>query len=694
MTFSPKQLEMIEVIRQVWPNYTITDRLGTGKYGVVFLAERQDPGTDFVVREAIKVIDLRSDEDEDLADLMDIPLSEYYELKKKDQLEEIRIMDSLRAAPNVIHINDYRIVESDDLSKCYVLIRMDAMTSLERVMKAHRDDPPEAAEATAVKVGLDICKALYYLQETQGKTAAHRDIKPANILMSANGDYYLSDFGFARLLNASGGNSYKGTQEYIAPEVSTGEYDCSVDIYSLGLVLYRIVNHGNLPFIPGDQQRVSDVDRAKADIRLKSPGRIIPKPSNCSDRLAVILQRMCAYDPKHRYASAEDVEKALLELSTPKVSLPETLPDHLPSDSKTTDDAAPELPDSVRHRKDPSSGRKTGKWFAAVLLITAVAALIWAGASKLHLPSGNDTQPPSAGEPVVSGLKEIVYLSDLTITESNEASFKDSARNTIGHEYRNVLLIGGFGQKDAYARFHVGDYDRIIGSVSCPDSFADGQEGLFTIYADDNASFPLYSAEIRRTMTELSFDLDLSGVTFLTFAIHSDDPTEVINAIVTDTVLGCGEISAVQRTEVPAADRILLSDLSFTENIEATFKDSARNTIGHEYRNVLLIGSFGQKDAYARFYVGDYGRIIGSVSCPDSFADGQKGLFTIYADDDTVSPLFTAEISRETAETSFELDLSGAAFLTFAIHSDDPTENINVMITDAVLDQNSTSSTP
>jgi hypothetical protein len=97
------------------------------------------------------------------------------------------------------------------------------------------------------------------------------------------------------------------------------------------------------------------------------------------------------------------------------------------------------------HRKDPSSGRKTGKWFAAVLLITAVAALIWAGASKLHLSSGNDTQPPSAGEPVVSGLKEIVYLSDLTITESNEASFKDSARNTIGHEYRNVLLIGGFG---------------------------------------------------------------------------------------------------------------------------------------------------------------------------------------------------------------------------------------------------------
>ena len=68
MTFSPKQLELIEVIRQVWPNYTVTDRLGTGKYGVVFLAERQDPGTDFVVREAIKVIDLRSDEDEDLAD--------------------------------------------------------------------------------------------------------------------------------------------------------------------------------------------------------------------------------------------------------------------------------------------------------------------------------------------------------------------------------------------------------------------------------------------------------------------------------------------------------------------------------------------------------------------------------------------------------------------------------------------------
>ena len=78
---------------------------------------------------------------------------------------------------------------------------------------------------------------------------AHRDIKPSNILILVN-EVKICDFGLADLIEkySTDSNMYPGTFEYSAPETFNKNYSIQSDIYSYGLVLYQMINNGNLPF--------------------------------------------------------------------------------------------------------------------------------------------------------------------------------------------------------------------------------------------------------------------------------------------------------------------------------------------------------------------------------------------------------------------------------------------------------------
>ena len=115
----------------------------------------------------------------------------------------------------------------------------------------------------AAKIGMDICRALVVTAELG---IIHRDIKPDNIMLSADGQYKLTDLGLAKLDNAAAsGNSalvldendpaktvHKtsfGTLEYMSPEQYIDSESCDIrsDIYSLGVTLYQLAT-GRLPF--------------------------------------------------------------------------------------------------------------------------------------------------------------------------------------------------------------------------------------------------------------------------------------------------------------------------------------------------------------------------------------------------------------------------------------------------------------
>ena len=117
----------------------------------------------------------------------------------------------------------------------------------------------------------------------------HRDIKPENIFVNADGQFKLGDFGVARTAEKTmGGMSKKCTENYMAPEVYHGRpYGASVDVYSLGLVLYRFMNKNRLPFLPPAPKDIMFSDRENALVR-RMRGDALPYPVDAGEGFAKI----------------------------------------------------------------------------------------------------------------------------------------------------------------------------------------------------------------------------------------------------------------------------------------------------------------------------------------------------------------------------------------------------------------------
>ena len=100
-------------------------------------------------------------------------------------------------------------------------------------------------EQRAFDYFIQVVNAVYYLHLN---SIIHRDIKPENILIGEKGLLKLCDFGWAKELNLENRSTFCGTMEYMAPEiVGCGNYDYSVDIWSLGILLYELL-FGHSPF--------------------------------------------------------------------------------------------------------------------------------------------------------------------------------------------------------------------------------------------------------------------------------------------------------------------------------------------------------------------------------------------------------------------------------------------------------------
>jgi len=98
---------------------------------------------------------------------------------------------------------------------------------------------PEGVRAIFVRLAMGICEGL---QAAHRQRICHRDLKPDNILLDADGVPKIADFGLARFVDtASPARTFGGTPNYMAPEIWNGEeYGLPADIYSLGVIFYRI----------------------------------------------------------------------------------------------------------------------------------------------------------------------------------------------------------------------------------------------------------------------------------------------------------------------------------------------------------------------------------------------------------------------------------------------------------------------
>jgi serine/threonine protein kinase len=290
----------------IFGSYRISKLLGEGSYGKVYEIVRQDFGVTY--KAALKVITVPKNKN-DLKNAMSEGMDEataatYFRSFVEEMTKEFALMDRLKGNSNIVNYEDHTVIEHVGEIGWDVLIRMELLTPLTDHI-AGKILPVEEI----VRLGIDLCKAL----EICGRyNIIHRDIKPENIFVSELGNFKLGDFGIARVAEKSTGASTKvGTYSYMAPEILRNEiYTEKVDQYSLGLVLYRLLNNNRLPFLPPAPEPITYSHREAADAQ-RIKGVPIPAPVRADQELSSIILRAIAFKPDDRFPNPRMMRNAL-----------------------------------------------------------------------------------------------------------------------------------------------------------------------------------------------------------------------------------------------------------------------------------------------------------------------------------------------------------------------------------------------
>ena len=299
----------IHQFEPLWGVWKIEEELGEGSYGKVYKAVRNEFGATYYA--AIKHISIPINQTE-IRNLYEEGLAadegsarRYYERMLANLLQEIRLMSALKGHTNIVAYEDHMTIEKRDMPGYDVFIRMELLKGLYEHARSTKFTVLDVCN-----LGIDICTALEILQK---KNIVHRDIKPANILYSDDGNYKLSDFGVARTLEHNATvMSKKGTYAYMAPEVYGGQpASFNSDVYSLGLVMHRLLNNNRAPFLPTDGSTVTYEQNEEALMR-RMGGEAIPYPVNADQSMATLLAIACDFKPEYRFQDAGQFKEALL----------------------------------------------------------------------------------------------------------------------------------------------------------------------------------------------------------------------------------------------------------------------------------------------------------------------------------------------------------------------------------------------
>jgi serine/threonine-protein kinase len=196
----------------------------------------------------------------------------------------------------------YEVGERD--GSCYFSMKFVEGGRLDDAVKRTPMTIRRAAELIA-----KLARTVHYAHE---HGVLHRDIKPGNILLDAQGEPLLTDFGLAGLVEAESTITrtleMMGTPSYMAPEQAAGEptkVNKATDIYGLGAVLYELLTD-HPPFAGGTSYQTI---RLLLDTEPRQPRLWNPKISR---ELSTICLKCLEKDPKRRYSSAlalaEDLE--------------------------------------------------------------------------------------------------------------------------------------------------------------------------------------------------------------------------------------------------------------------------------------------------------------------------------------------------------------------------------------------------
>jgi len=262
--------------------YAVLKKLGEGGKGIVYKA--RDTALDRVV--AIKMLKNPVTEGEAYSRF----ITEAQSVAKLNH-------------PNIVSIYD---IGKEDGKQFFVLefVEGHSLRDLIESSPEGKCDIP-----TVLRIGMDVCNALQYAH-SQG--ILHRDVKPENVMITAEGNAKLMDFGLAKMLGQPRQTQegvIVGTVAYVAPEIALGKgADARSDLYSLGAVLYETVT-GKTPFPGEDPVKIifSHIhDHPVSPDKLNA--RVPPALSEC-------VMKLLEKDPEKRYRSAADLIRVLRDVA-------------------------------------------------------------------------------------------------------------------------------------------------------------------------------------------------------------------------------------------------------------------------------------------------------------------------------------------------------------------------------------------
>ena len=448
----------MENLQSSLPGWEIVRCIGSGSSGKVYELKKKDEyGGDFHC--ALKVISVPGSQKE--YDEMLETMSEFaMRAKLREKVEEIsneyRLLGALRGHPNVVNCEDQMIIPHENDMGWDIYIRMELLQSLPDYVRENG-----MTVENVIKLGSDMCSALELCRENN---IIHRDIKPQNIFVSRYGVFKLGDFGVAKASTIRTSADKVGTYSYMAPEVYKGKgYDDRVDIYSLGMVLYWLLNERRGPFLPMPPQTPTAEQTTDAQIR-RFRGETLPQPKNGGAALKKVVMTACSYKIADRYSDPAEFKRAL-KLAAQGKAEPEPVQPSFGSDEATVredfkadprPEYIPEMPTEPRPqpkqkpRPEAAQAKKTppkqaepekkpkksmlGYILALFLIIAAMAtaiivfALSGSDGGKDDKPKESVRPTPTATpEPEKLDVKSVMLSSpSLTLTVEDEAQLKVS----------------------------------------------------------------------------------------------------------------------------------------------------------------------------------------------------------------------------------------------------------------------------
>lgn len=283
----------------VFGTWKIQNPVGTGTYGKVYKIENHDGtvGAYKIMKIPVKVNDDPSSFPKKTPEMC---LKEV----RKDISGSIKYLQMYDKGRYFVSYEDCMFTPSNDWKTLTLQIRTEWLMSLSEIIRK-----TVLSEDEILRLAINVCTCLEKCREMD---YVYPNLKPDNIFVTPK-RCKLGDFGnFGNYEPINMNVSMRKTQEFSAPElIKFGELNYTSDTYSLGMVLYYLLNNNRIPFIPAYTKNIGISDITSA-IEKRCSNYVFPNPDNGCEAVRKIIEKACSSSVAARYQTPTEMKNDLI----------------------------------------------------------------------------------------------------------------------------------------------------------------------------------------------------------------------------------------------------------------------------------------------------------------------------------------------------------------------------------------------